>query len=144
MKFCEKLKKAIDELGLNRSQVCDLTGKSKGSVSQYLSGKQIPSEEVQSEIATALGLESDYFSNPKQKAEVQPAFDLKDGVIPRLHVKTVAKLMRVKESTIRDGLIQKKYDWGYAVQTSENRYSYFINAIKFQEIERVKVEGLWY
>ncbi|WP_461879832.1 helix-turn-helix domain-containing protein [Fusicatenibacter sp.] len=36
----------MQELHLNQRQVCGMTGKSKGSVSQYLSGKQIPSEDV--------------------------------------------------------------------------------------------------
>lgn len=48
MTFSEKLKQAMQELHLNQRQVCGMTGKSKGSVSQYLSGKQIPSEDVQS------------------------------------------------------------------------------------------------
>lgn len=56
MTFSEKLKQAMQELHLNQRQVCGMTGKSKGSVSQYLSGKQIPSEDVQSAIAVALGL----------------------------------------------------------------------------------------
>lgn len=61
MKFAEKLKKAMQELNLNQRQVVTMTGKSKGSVSQYLSGKQIPSEDVQSAIATSLGLA--YYNN---------------------------------------------------------------------------------
>lgn len=81
MTFSEKLKQAMQELHLNQRQVCGMTGKSKGSVSQYLSGKQIPSEDVQSAIAVALGLESDYFSksdnrwvyfiNAKRFAEIE-------------------------------------------------------------------------
>ena len=54
MTFSEKLKQAMQELHLNQRQVCGMTGKSKGSVSQYLSGKQIPSDDVQSAIAVAL------------------------------------------------------------------------------------------
>ncbi len=50
MTFSEKLKQAMQELHLNQRQVCGMTGKSKGSVSQYLSGKQIPSEDVQGAI----------------------------------------------------------------------------------------------
>lgn len=38
MTFSEKLKQAMQELHLNQRQVCGMTGKSKGSVSQYLSG----------------------------------------------------------------------------------------------------------
>ena len=57
MNFSEKLKTAMQELHLNQRQVCGMTGKSKGSVSQYLSGKQIPSEDVQRDIAVSLGLD---------------------------------------------------------------------------------------
>ena len=72
MKFAKKLKKAMQELNLNQRQVAALTEKSKGSVSQYLSGKQIPTEEVQSAIATALGLESDYFVKDDECVVVLP------------------------------------------------------------------------
>ena len=82
MKFAEKLKKAMQELNLNQRQVVTLTGKSKGSVSQYLSGKQIPSEDVQSTIATALGLESDYFTKDDERLVILPASEVKDGKIP--------------------------------------------------------------
>lgn len=90
MTFSEKLKQAMQELHLNQRQVCGMTGKSKGSVSQYLSGKQIPSEDVQSAIAVALGLESDYFSKSDEQVVVLPTAELKNGVIPRLDVEKAA------------------------------------------------------
>ena len=45
--FKDRLKQAMQDLGLNQVQVCAMIGKSKASVSQYLSGKQVPSEDVQ-------------------------------------------------------------------------------------------------
>ena len=42
LRFAEKLRNAMQELDLNQAQMCGLTGKSKASISQYLSGKQIP------------------------------------------------------------------------------------------------------
>ena len=61
-----------------------MTGKSKGSVSQYLSGKQIPSEDVQSAIATSLGLASDYFTGMDQEElPVMPPIEVKAGTIPK-------------------------------------------------------------
>ena len=86
MTFSEKLKQAMQELHLNQRQVCGMTGKSKGSVSQYLSGKQIPSDDVQNAIAVALGLESDYFSKSDEQVVVLPTAELRNGVIPRLDV----------------------------------------------------------
>lgn len=127
MKFAEKLKKAMQELNLNQRQVVTMTGKSKGSVSQYLSGKQIPSEDVQSAIATSLGLASDYFTGMDKELQVMPQLEIRDGVIPRLDVTKAAKLMGMNHNTVRKGLQQGVFPWGYAVHTSDNRWSYFIN-----------------
>ena len=44
MKFSEKLRKAMKELNLTQTQMVGLIGKSKASISQYLSDKQVPSE----------------------------------------------------------------------------------------------------
>ena len=53
MRFSEKLKKAMQQLGLRQSQVAGMTGCSKGSISQYLSGKNIPLADKQRDIAVS-------------------------------------------------------------------------------------------
>lgn len=70
MMFSEKLKKAMQELEINQAKVVSLTGKSKGSISQYLSGKQTPSEKVQGDIAVSLGLAPDYFEKEDGELDV--------------------------------------------------------------------------
>ena len=137
MKFAEKLKKAMQELNLNQRQVVTMTGKSKGSVSQYLSGKQIPSEDVQSAIATALGLESDYFTKDDERLVILPASEVRDGKIPRLLPEVAATYLGMDKATVRKGLQQGVFPWGYAVQTSEHRWAYFINARRFAEVEGI-------
>lgn len=139
MTFSEKLKQAMQELHLNQRQVCGMTGKSKGSVSQYLSGKQIPSEDVQSAIAVALGLESDYFSKSDEQVVVLPTTELRNGIIPRLDVEKAAKLLQMNHNTVRKGLQKGVFPWGYAIHTSDNRWVYFINAKRFAEIEGITV-----
>ena len=137
MKFSEKLKRAMQELNLNQAQVVGLTGKSKGSVSMYLNDKTIPSEKVQSDIAVSLGLAPDYCErDDTAKALIK---DMRDGTIPRLDVKDAARLMRMNHDTVRKGLQQGIFPWGYAIQTSENRWVYFINARRFAETEGVSV-----
>ncbi len=133
--FSEKLKQAMQDLHLNQVQVCGLTGKSKGSISQYLSGKQVPSEDVQRTIATALGLASDYFAKPDKAVTALPKTELRNKVIERLDVLEAAKIMQMGHETVRAGLQQGRFPWGYAIQTSENRWVYFINAKRFAEIE---------
>lgn len=137
MKFAEKLKKAMQELNLNQRQVVTMTGKSKGSVSQYLSGKQIPSEDVQSAIATVLGLESDYFTKDDERLVILPASEVRDGKIPRLLPEVAATYLGMDKATVRKGLQQGVFPWGYAVQTSEHRWAYFINARRFAEVEGI-------
>lgn len=61
MTFSERLKTTMKEMNLNQSQMCGLTGKSKASISQYLSGKQEPTERAKRDIALALGLPEGYF-----------------------------------------------------------------------------------
>lgn len=137
--FSEKLKKAMQELHLNQRQVCGMTGKSKGSVSQYLSGKQIPSEDVQRDIAVSLGLDQDYFTKDNSQTVVLPTKEVRNGVIPRLDVDKAAKLLQMNHNTVRKGLQQGVFPWGYAIKTSENRWCYFINAKRFAEIEGVAI-----
>ena len=137
MKFSEKLKKAMQQLGINQAQVVGLTGKSKGSISMYLNDKTVPSEKVQSDIAVSLGLASDYF---EQNSE-QVLLNVKGNTdsIKTLDVTEVAKIMHMNHNTIRKGLQQGVFPWGYAIHTSENRWTYFINARRFAEIEGIAI-----
>lgn len=135
MNFSEKLKKAMQDLGINQAKVVSLTGKSKGSISQYLSGKQTPSAEVQRDIAVSLGLNPDYFEQETPTLELAKKTD---GV-QTLDVMVAAKLMHMNHNTVRKGLQQGVFPWGYAIKTSENRWVYFINAVRFSEIERVEI-----
>lgn len=139
--FSEKLKQAMQDLHLNQVQVCGLTGKSKGSISQYLSGKQVPSEDVQKSIATALGLASDYFAKPDKAVVALQKTELRNKVIERLDVRDAAKIMKMNANTIREGLQQGRFPWGYAIQTSEHRWVYFINKKRFERIEELEEES---
>ena len=94
-----------------------------------------PSEQVQSDIAVSLGLNPDYFEQEETPVTFKPS-KCEDG-IPTLTVHEVAKLMHKHTNTIALGLQQGVFPWGYAIHTSEHRWSYFINAKRFAEIEGV-------
>ena len=47
--------------------------------------------------------------------------------------------MGVSKETVRKGLQDERFPWGYAIQTSEDKWTYFINARKFAEIERIAI-----
>lgn len=135
MQFNEKLKKAMQDLNLTQAQLAGLTGIGKSSISQYLSGKNIPTEERQAYIAEVLGLPSDYFNQEDTTVKKK----INNNGIARLTVEDAAKLLRMNHMTVRKGLQQGVFPWGYAIKTSENRWSYFINAKRFTEIEGVAI-----
>ena len=142
MKFSEKLRKAMKELNLTQAQMVGMIGKSKASISQYLSDKQVPSEAKQRDIAVALGLEEDYFSELDDRMVVLPPLEVRNGIIPRLSVMDAAGMMGVSHRTVCIGLQQGVFPWGYGIHTSEHKWVYFINARRFAEIEGINVEGV--
>ena len=60
-------------------------------------------------------------------------------VVDRLDVRIAARMLQMGHETVRKGLQQGVFPWGYAVHTSENSWVYFINAKRFAEIERLEV-----
>ena len=123
----------MKELNLTQTQMVGLIGKSKASISQYLSDKQVPSEAKQRDIAVALGLEEDYFSKLDDRMSALPTQKRKECIIPRLSVMDAARMMGINHQTVRKGLQQGVFPWGYGIKTSEH-WVYFINAKRFSEI----------
>lgn len=136
MTFNEKLKQAMRQLGISQAQVVGMTGIGKSSISQYLSGKNVPTEERQKNIAVSLGLEADYFTKDDFTVKL---LKQNSGVIAEIRTKDVGRLMRMGHSTVENGLKQGVFPWGYAIKTSDNHYRYFINARRFAEIEGIEI-----
>lgn len=136
MNFSEQLKAAMQQLGLNQSQAAGLTGCSRGAISQYLSGKNTPPKDKRQMIAASLGLLPNYFEGEQEAAIV---YKKTHGAIRQLLVADAAKLMGMNHNTVRKGLQQGVFPWGYAIRTSKRRWTYFINAKRFAEIEGISL-----
>ena len=131
MTFSEKLKQAMDDLNLTQADVAVKTGKSKASICQYTSGNTVPPERTQEKIAVLLGLPATYFSDEK-------VIDFSNLTGKNMLPEQAARILGVNPATIRKGLQQGVFPWGYAVKTTEDRWTYIINTKKFFEIERVE------
>lgn len=131
--FSEKLRQAMQKLNLKQNQVVGLTGCSKASISQYLSGRNEPTDQKKCDIAASLGLDRNYFLT--EDAEVVRAS--KPGRIKQMTVEQAAEMLQMNHNTVRKGLQQGVFPWGYGIHTSENRWVYFINAKRFAEVEGV-------
>ena len=135
MKFHEQLKAVMTELHLTQTQVVGMTGCSKASISQYLSGKNVPSEQKQRDIATSLGLNADYF---EQSDDMPRQIAARDGIQTMIPA-DAAKLMHLDVATVRRGLQQGVFPWGYGIHMTSGKWVYFINARRFAEIEGIAV-----
>ena len=124
MKFKNHLKKILE--GLDRKTFCSLTGVPPSSLSIWLNSDVEPSETRKGQIAEALGLDADYFGilsdrplNPKEM-----------NFTPL----EASRFMGVGVQFIYNGLQQKVFPWGYAVNRDGN-WSYWINRKKFFDVE---------
>lgn len=134
--FAKKLKETMEELKLTQKQLAAMTGCSRAAVSQYICGVNTPPIEKQTEMAEALGLPRDFFQreDPVQKIKTRAK-----GKIPQLAVTDAAKLLGVSIPTIRFGLQQGVFPWGYGIRCTGS-WVYFINAKRFAEIEKIDVD----
>lgn len=132
MLFSEKLKQAMQDSGMNLTALSKATGIGKSSISQYINGRNEPTEQRKNVIAEALHLDKNYFLD-------NPPIITDGSMVQKLPVKDVARMMGLSDNTVYKGLQDGVFPWGYAIQTSENRWVYFINAKKFAEIERVEI-----
>lgn len=130
MKFCEKLKLAMQQLNLNQAQVVSLTGCSKGSISMYLNDKNTPLVQKQKGIAVALGLASDYFEadQPEQKATVTPSD--KTG-IHRITLKELTQILGVDKDTASKIAVNRDLPGLYGCKGSGDKFIYIINEAVF-------------
>ena len=124
MRFKQHLRKILE--GLNRKTFCEMTGVPASSLSIWLNSDVEPSETRKVQIAEALGLDADYFGILSDKP-LKP----KDMNFTPFEA---SKLMGVGVQFIYNGLQQRVFPWGYAVNRDGN-WSYWINKKKFYEIE---------
>ena len=131
MTFADKLKKLMEDLDLTQGEIHKITGIGRASISQYLSGKNEPSQMRKQEIARALGVQENYFEMFEPAATVQH-----DGVV-NLPVTLAAKLMKKSKEWVMQGLRDGVFPWGYAVKLTN--WSYFISSVKFTEYTGIEV-----
>lgn len=53
----------------------------------------------------------------------------------------VAAAFHKSKDTIRYGLQQRVFPWGYAVKEESGKWSYIINRLRFEQIEGISLGG---
>lgn len=124
MGFAEKMAKAMKAQGLCQKDISDRTGISKTCISGYMHGAGNPAPERRRQIAEALGLSADYFEDQQDPES-----------IPKMTVEEAARIMGVSPPTVRSGLKDRVFPWGYAIETESGAWVYWINRNKFFKME---------
>ena len=131
--FSKRMKQAMDEQGVNQTDLCSKTGLGKSSISQYLSGKNEPSSFRLKMLADALDVSPAWL-----KGDIdEPASE--SGHKSNLPVEVAARLMGVGKQFIRVGLRNGTFPFGYAVLMPSGKYRYYISPKKFSEFTGVEV-----
>ena len=117
--FSKRLKMAMDKREISQVELAAQIGKGKSSVSQYLSGKNIPKNDVQQKIAEVLDCTIAYLNS-----EV-PENDYSESGICNISVAEAAKRIGKSEQFIRVGLQNQRLPFGTAVFIK--RWSYHIS-----------------
>lgn len=138
--FGENLKKIMSEKGLSVTKVSQLSGVGKSSISQYLSGKNVPTSERIKVLADAIGCTVEELADIPTGETVVKQTGLNIEEVFNVPVELAAKLMRKKNNFVYEGLRQGVFPFGYAVQTSA-QWSYFISSKKFTECTGIPVNA---
>ena len=123
MSFANRLKQAMNEMEISQNELAEKIGKGKSSISQYISGKNIPKADVQEKIAEVLGCTVE-FLNSEDNEEIK---------LNRVSVAQCAKILNVNQQSVRIALQQGKAPYGYAFIGEGKKYNYHISPKKLKE-----------
>lgn len=135
--FSDNLRKAMIAKGYNIAELSRRTGIGKPSISQYLSGKNKPSEKRIRELAEALEVDSMELDTGK----IDPSKIKTEQGVYNLPVKTAAELMGVSLDFVYNGLRDGVLPFGWAVKNS-SIWTYYISSAKFTEYTGIQVPQL--
>ena len=124
MSFASNLKNLMDERNITQVELAIAIGKGKSSVSQYLSGKNIPKPDVQEKIAEVLECTVEVL-NGEASAKIE------DGM-KNVSVVEAARILGKSPQFVRVALQTGAAHFGVAVKMS-SKYTYHISRAKIYE-----------
>ncbi len=127
MTFAKRLKQAMDERQMTQAELADKIGKGRSSVSQYLSGKNIPKDDVQKRIAEVLECTVDFLNS-----EISADDHSEISSTKNISVSECAKLLGKSEQFVRIALQTGVAPFGFAVK-NKTTFSYHISPKKLAE-----------
>ena len=124
MSFASRLKQVMDERQMTQSELAAKIKKGKSSISQYLSGKNIPKEDVQKQIAEVLGCTVEFLNVEEHHDDIDET--------KNISVAECARRLGKSEQFVRVALQTGAVPFGFAVK-NRTMYSYHISPKKLDE-----------
>ena len=125
--FKENLKTLMEQRGITQAELSKMTGIGKPSISQYLSGKNVPSPKNLKIIADALKSPVDFFTLATKKVNPPKPVTLKN-----VSIEEAASRMGKSKQFIRVALQSGIAPFGFAVKVSGDKWSYHISPMRFE------------
>lgn len=123
--FAERLRSAMEQAGMNQTEMAVCAGVSKAAISQYLSGKNVPSVERMKKLADAAGVSFDYLMGSGAVLTAAP--------MKKVSVRDAARCLGKSEQFVRIGLQRGILSFGQAVPGIGISWNYYINPAKFRD-----------
>lgn len=125
MSFASNLKNIMNEKEIKPVELARAINKNKSSISQYLSGKNIPKDDVKDDIAKALGC-------TVEDLEKEVEQDLNINTCNNVPIWKAAMLLHKSEEFIRVSLQMGTAPFGFAAK-KKSKWSYHISPKKLKE-----------
>lgn len=133
MTFAASIKEVMVQKNLTITKISELSGIGKSSISQYVSGKNEPSDQRKRVLAKAMGLPDDWpAGSSTDEIKQQPEAN-------GFNVKKAAHLMGKSYEFVYQGLRDGVFPWGYAVKMKSGKYTYWISADLFTQYTGIQV-----
>ena len=124
MSFAKNLKAIMGEQNLNQTDLSNLTGIGKSSLSQYLSGQNVPHRRRVAVIAAALGVSPGRLNQALQKESCDDPEIITDQ---KVSVAVAARRLGKSQQFVRIALQNGAAPFGFATKGAGSTYDYHIS-----------------
>lgn len=126
--YAQRLKQVMDKQDMTQAQLAEAAGVGRSAISQYLSGKYIPSAQRSQELADALGVPVEYLLDLDADIDLGDRSDKDTLNVP---IAEAAKIMGVTQQFLRDSLINGNAPFGFGTSMQGGGRRFFISAPLF-------------
>lgn len=132
--IAKNIKQAMTAIGITQLELCEKTGISKSSMSEYLSGRHEPKDDKLKLIAEVLNVSVD-----ELKEDNETLVEIPKERPVNVPVKVAAKLMGISTYGIRSGIERGTLPIGHVYGYGTKHKTFYISPYKLQQVIGVNI-----